>query len=408
MNIVKRMVQYNAGREPERLALKYQKMRASNFAFLRGSCHLFYERLSTGPRIPASPLVWACGDLHMENFGSYKGDNRQVYFDLNDFDEAAMAPAGWELARMLASVDVALQDAGKSQAQSHALSQTLVEAYAGALAAGKAYWLERDTALGPVRHLLDGLRKREHAQFLDSRTERKGDKRSIRVDGIKALAASAEQRKWVKAFISRFAKLQSEKKFYRVHDVARRIAGTGSLGLERYIVLIEGKGGPDGYVLLDLKRAPLSCLQPYFSAKPPRWPHQAQRIVELQQRLQAVPMAFLHAVQADPASYVLRALQASEDRISVTSSGLTATALEQLMQSMGQVAAWAHLRGAGRQGSADADALIAFGKKKAWQAKLLKVAQKCAAQVRADAATFNTAYDLAHERTGVLGTPRSK
>ena len=262
MNAVKRVAKYNAGREPERLALKYEKMRASSFAFMRGSCHLFYERLANGPRLPASPLVWACGDLHLENFGSYKGDNRQVYFDINDFDEAALAPASWDLVRMLASMDVGLTEAGVKKAQVTALCQAFCAAYASALAAGKSYWLERDTAQGPVRQLLDELRERKRAQFLDSRTERLGNKRRIRIDGVKALAATAPQRQWVKTLISSFAKQQTHKSFYRVHDVARRIAGTGSLGLERYIVLIEGKGGPDGHYLLDLKLAPPSSLTP--------------------------------------------------------------------------------------------------------------------------------------------------
>ena len=108
-------------------------------------------------------------------------------------------------------------------------------------------------------------------------------------------------------------------------------------------------------------------------------------------------MAFLQAVQTDKgagtAAYVLRALQASEDRISIASSGLTIDTLGQWVHNMGQILAWAHLRSTGRQGSTDTDALIAFGNKTAWQAKLVSVAQTCAAQVRADAASFNSAYD---------------
>jgi hypothetical protein len=60
---------------------------------------------------------------------------------------------------------------------------------------------------------------------------------------------------------------------------------------------------------------------------------------------------------------------------------------------MGQMVAWAHLRTTGRQGSANADDLIAFGKKKKWQDELLLAAQHCASEVRADAAAFNKAYD---------------
>ena len=393
MNIVKHVAKYNAGREPERLALKYSKMRASSFAFLRGSCHLFYERLADGPRLPASPLVWVCGDLHLENFGSYKGDNRQVYFDINDFDEAALAPASWDLLRMLASMDVGLTEAGLKKVQVIALCQTFCTSYASALAAGKSYWLERDIAQGPVRHLLDGLRQRKRAQFLGARTERQGDKRRIRIDGIKALAATAPQRHWVRALISNFATLQSNKSFYRVHDVARRIAGTGSLGLERYIVLIEGKGGPDGHYLLDLKLAVPSSLSVHMPTRQPQWVNEAARVVAMQQRIQAVPIAFLHAIQTQNASYVLRGLQPSEDRITIATAKLKQSELGYLMDSMGKLVAWANLRCASREGAAGTDALMAFGQRKKWQIKLLDATRECAQQVRKDAATFNAAFD---------------
>lgn len=84
--IIARIERYNQGREAERLALKYRAMRADPFVFLRGTCHLFYADLPDRPLLSAAPLTWICGDLHVENFGTYKGDNRLVYFDLNDFD----------------------------------------------------------------------------------------------------------------------------------------------------------------------------------------------------------------------------------------------------------------------------------------------------------------------------------
>src|SRR4051812_19196136 len=90
----------NAGRDPERLNIKYAEMRSDAFAFLRGSCTLFYEDLPIR-ELPPAPRVWCSGDLHLENFGAYKGENRLVYFDLNDFDEACLAPATWDLVRVL-------------------------------------------------------------------------------------------------------------------------------------------------------------------------------------------------------------------------------------------------------------------------------------------------------------------
>src|SRR5712671_315 len=54
-----------------------------------------------------APLVWVCGDLHLENFGSFHGDDGRANFDVNDFDEAALAPASWDLARLLTSLHLA-------------------------------------------------------------------------------------------------------------------------------------------------------------------------------------------------------------------------------------------------------------------------------------------------------------
>ncbi|MBS0552255.1 MAG: DUF2252 family protein, partial [Proteobacteria bacterium] len=244
MDIIQRIQQFNAGRDPERLALKYRRMREDPFIFLRASCHLFQDRLSGLGATPAAPLAWLCGDLHLENFGSYKGDNRLVYFDLNDFDEAALGPVTRELVRFLASLLVGAESLGSNQRQALDLCAAFLDGYAGALAEGKARWVERDTADGLVADLLKSARKRSRARLLDSRTELSGSKRRIRIDGVKALPASASQRSRVTAFMEDFATRQPAPRFFRPLDVARRISGNGSLGVERYIILVEGKGSP--------------------------------------------------------------------------------------------------------------------------------------------------------------------
>jgi uncharacterized protein (DUF2252 family) len=138
-DVISQIRAFNAGREPERLAMKYQKMRVNDFAFLRGTCHLFYNRLTSSVKLKKSPLVWVCGDLHLENFGSYKGSNHQVYFDLNDFDEAALAPASWDLVRMLTSIELGMLDAGIQPTRAAALCRIFVDAYAQALIDGTPY-----------------------------------------------------------------------------------------------------------------------------------------------------------------------------------------------------------------------------------------------------------------------------
>lgn len=98
---------FNQARNADLLRLKYRRMVTDAFAFMRGTCHLFYEDWPQTSALNSAPSVWVCGDLHLNNFGSYKGDDRLVYFDINDFDEAALAPCTWDLARLLTSIFVA-------------------------------------------------------------------------------------------------------------------------------------------------------------------------------------------------------------------------------------------------------------------------------------------------------------
>ena len=396
MDAIRQIQAFNRGREAERLALKYQAMRADAFGFLRGSCHLFYARLSlTGP-LRTAPLAWCCGDLHLANFGSYKGDTRQVYFDLNDFDESVLAPASWDMLRLLGSVWVAGGVLGLGRDDTRRLCSGLMTGYADTLAAGKAFWEERDTASGDVRALLDSLRDRQRPAFLDARTRLKGRRRVLATDTGKALPASAAQRKTVKAFMADFAARQPVPRFYKVLDVARRVAGTGSLGVERYSVLVSGKGSPDGNYLLDLKRALPSSLASLSLAPQPSWPNEAHRIVALQQRLQAVPMAFLQPVQMDGRAFVMRELHPSEDSLSyrrIAKRPRQDPGPQGLLATMGRLTAWAHLRSAARQGAAGPDELIDFGTRQKWRAKLLDAAEAAALQVGRDHAAFSAAYD---------------
>lgn len=393
VNVVKRIQEYNAGREPQRLQLKYKNIRNDPFTFLRGTCHLFYERLPQSGVMRSAPLAWICGDLHLENFGSYKGDNRLAYFDLNDFDEAALAPVSWELVRLLTSVLIAADAAPDGAADSKRLCRSFIDAYGAALTLGKPRWVERDTAQGMVGDLLDSLRGRQRADYLDARTVRKGKLRVLNTDGKKALPASDKQRAKVTAFMKRFAAEQPNPDFYKVLDVARRIAGTGSLGVDRYTILVQGKGSPDGNYLLDLKQTLPSSLAPYLKVPQPKWKNHAQRVVSLQRRCQAVSMAFLQPVMLGKAAYVLRGLQPSEDRVALKQPRHTLAEIQQVMTVMGNIVAWAQLRSSGRQGSAIADELIAFGQGRKWKKQLLDAAQDCAAQVRKDWQTYSKAYD---------------
>lgn len=392
MNIVKRIQKANTGRDPERLAMKYHALRDSPFAFLRGTCHLFYDRLADSGFDTDAPPVWCCGDLHLENFGSYKGDNRLVYFDINDFDEAALAPATWELVRLAASIHISLEGQGMHEARAAALVEQLVAQYAQTLACGKAGWIERDTAQGIVRELLDQLRERKRVDYLNSRTRLVRKRRRLLI-GHRALAVSNAERDNVTATVHAFAASQPHPDFFQVLDVARRVAGTGSLGVARYVVLVEGHGSPDRNYLFDLKQALPSTLARHFKTLQPRWDDDALRIASVQQRMQAVSSAFLHPLRHGGQPCVLRALQPSEDRLPFERFGPQHALFEGAIAMLARCLAWDQLRSSGRQGSATVDELIAFTGKKKWKRQLPLAAAAMAAQVKADWTSYSTAYD---------------
>lgn len=365
----------NAGRDPERVAMKYAKMAQSPFVFLRGACHLFYEALPDTPLFRVAPLAWCCGDLHFENFGSYKGDNRLVYFDINDYDEASLAPCTWDIVRLLTSIQCGADALHATQAEALAASQSCLEAYRDALINGKPLWVERETSSGLVNALLTNLQGRQRVTFLDKRTVRKAHRRSLIVDGVKALPASEMQRQTVMEFMAHFAAAQPEPKFFEVLDVARRIAGTGSLGVERFVVLVEGKGSPDGNYLLDIKEARPSVMVPTLARigiGQPTWADEASRVVTVQKRMQAVNHAFLQPVKLGGLSCILKGLQPTEDRVSIVEWGNKLDRLKQVVATMGRILAWDQLRASGRSGAACADELIAFAQGEGWMAEMLE------------------------------------
>ncbi len=362
--------------------MKYAKMAQSPFIFLRGACHLFYEALPESSLFRDAPLGWCCGDLHFENFGSYKGDNRLVYFDINDYDEAALAPVTWDVVRLLTSIQCGADALNATRAEALAVSETCLAAYRRALAEGKPLWVERDTSVGLVNALLTDLRGRERADFLDKRTIRKGRRRSLILDGVKGLPASDAQKKAVTEFMDRFAATQPNPKFFEIVDIGRRIAGTGSLGVERFVVLVEGKGSPDGNYLIDIKEAKPSALVPHLARLgigQPAWPDEASRVVAVQKRMQAIDHAFLQPVKLDGVPCILKGLQPSEDRVAIGEWGKKLDRLKEVVTVMGRILAWDQLRASGRSGAATADELIAFAQRGEWAATMLEAASEMTA-----------------------------
>jgi uncharacterized protein (DUF2252 family) len=379
---------------PEFLALKYKLMAANAFRFFRGTCHIFYEDLARVSDLPKSPPSWICGDLHLENFGSYKGDNRLVYFDLNDFDEAILAPVLWEIARMATSIMVGFDSLNVDAAEARDAAAFFLKTYSDTLASGKARYIEPETAKGIVWTFLETVANRKQKDLLKSRvTLKKGICRLI-IDDIRLFKIDKDLKKHLLSFLNEW--LGNNKKYkngFKIHDVAFRMAGTGSVGVRRYAFLIE-KTEEGKFLLLDMKEAVRSSIAPFTTVAQPSWNSEAERVVTVQHRMQNVSPAFLSSSLFDNRAYVLKELQPIADKINFDAIKNRLKDLKRVIQDMALLTASSQLRSSGRQQSAIADDLMAFGQSIDWQSRLLDYAMGYASQVKKDYEEFAAAYHM--------------
>ena len=220
----------NAGRDFDRLTLKLALLRKDPFAFFRGTNPLFLEFLPRAHSLLRAPCILVCGDLHLENFGAFKGDNRLCYFDLNDFDEACLAPFTIDIVRFVASIKVAGHGLGLNSAQIKTLVQHFFKAYLHSIRDGKPRWVERSLAQGVFRALLRRAMGRTRRELLARFTKVRGGERRIRNDGLRTLPADPKERPRLKRLLAQFAVPGVGRSFFKLLDASRRIAGCGSLG----------------------------------------------------------------------------------------------------------------------------------------------------------------------------------
>jgi uncharacterized protein (DUF2252 family) len=400
-DLITRIQTYNQGRIDKMLQRKYAGMAENPFRFYRGTCHLFGEYLAGLNPLPPSPAVWACGDLHLENFGSYQADNGLEYFDLNDFDEGALAPCLWDVARLLVSVVLAAEVLLRTnEISAHELCRSFLYNYVQVLRLGHVGMVEQRTAKGLVKHFLRAVGKRKRADLVGKRTQMVKKQRQLVVDEEKVSEIPADKKEQVAFIIKKWAERNPDSRqphpnFYQVLDVGYRIAGTGSLGLERYVLLVEGKGSPEDNYLLDLKVAQPSALLPHLPLAQLWWSSEAERVVQVQRRMQFFSPALLTTVELDGMSYTLKQLQPSQDKMDLSLCKGKLSKLDQVLTYFAQVVAYAQLRSSGRQGSATADELIDFASQDHWQQPLMNFVTSHAKQVQADYETFVAGY---HEK----------
>ena len=364
-----RIVEFNAHRQPSTLALKYKLMARDEFSFFRATCHLFYEDMAPRIELIQGPLIWACGDAHLENFGSYRAANELVYFDINDFDEAVLTHAPMELVRFLCSIGMAAGLWEYSMMEAKDLMNLTLQSYATLLGGGKAYAIQMETSPPLIVRFFEMAQREKEKKMVSERMDSKHDKLKI-IPG-KTMPVADELRKVIVDSVNAF--LKERFGYLEVKDVAFRIAGTGSLGVKRY-ALLTYDDRKEKYRLLDIKASGPSSLIPFVTTRQPTWPTEAERIISIQSMMQYALPRFMGTPDIQGEHYVLKQLQPSSQKIDYRLCDKKLKNVETVMTVMAEALASAQLRSAYRKGSGSVEELQAFAADRSWQAALIRIA----------------------------------
>ena len=307
----------NATRVPELVPIRHGRMIVSPFTFYRGGAAVMASDLASGP---ATGLrVQCCGDAHLSNFGIFAAPDRQLVFDLNDFDETLPAPFEWDVKRLVASIVIAGRGNGHRRKKQRAAARAAAAAYRTAIAKAADMrfldvWYTRfdaDEVLAEFSPTADKaaleaarkvIRKAEKRTSLGSLS-----KFAEQVDGgyrikqqppviVRPPETMTEEFDQIigQGLADYAGSLAPDRRVvlnhYHYEDVARKVVGVGSVGTEAMMILLMGDRDDDP-LFLQVKEAATSVLAPHAGAS--EYDHAGERVVQGQRLVQAASDAFL-------------------------------------------------------------------------------------------------------------------
>ncbi|MDQ2671504.1 MAG: DUF2252 domain-containing protein [Actinomycetota bacterium] len=303
-------------RIPDLIPIRYSRMMASPFAFMRGAAIVMAHDLAGTPKTGIRAQL--CGDAHLSNFGAYASPERALLFDLNDFDETLPGPWEWDVKRLAASFVVAGRENGFDAAECREAAQASAASYRRRMSEFSKMgelevWYSR-VGVEEVRGLLSDARARKATAKKLSKSVRKArgrdslqalSKLTRVVDGhrkiiddpplLVRIPEGDEIRSQIYAILESYKRtLLEDRRYlldrYRVVDVARKVVGVGSVGTRAYVALLEGHDENDP-LFLQVKEAGPSVLQgPLLSST---HEHHGHRVVAGQRLMQAASDIFL-------------------------------------------------------------------------------------------------------------------
>ena len=304
---------HSQSRVPELIPIRYARMAESPFAFFRGAAAVMANDLASTP--VSGIRVQACGDAHLTNFGSFATPERNLIFDINDFDETLPGPWEWDVKRLCASLHVVARQRGFAPERCDRIVIAASQAYRRRLAAYSTMltlelWQERTEVKDVLAHFptkyhplvrrdVRKARRKDHHRALAKLTEQiEGGVRFLEDPPLLTRPESTEiEVADVIGVVEGYRESLSDDcrdlfDRFEVVDIARKVVGVGSVGTWCWIALLEGPDHPDGdRLVFQVKEAQPSVLAPFAGES--KFEHQGQRVVVGQRRTQAASDRFL-------------------------------------------------------------------------------------------------------------------
>jgi uncharacterized protein (DUF2252 family) len=308
-------------RVQELVPIRYGRMLASPFAFYRGAAYLMASDLASTPR--SGFVVQACGDAHVSNFGLFGSPERELLFDINDFDETNPGPWEWDVKRLAASLAIAGRNNGFTDKER---AEVVLRATGGYRTAMREFAAMRnlevwyahgrmEEGLPRVKALLDKKNLKE-ADRVVTKAKTKDSLEAFAkltrvVDGERRIISepplivpieellppdqAEEFLETIHGLIRAYRRtLQGDRKHlledFRFSHLARKVVGVGSVGTRAWIALMLGRDDQDP-LFLQAKEAQASVLEPFVGKS--RYANHGQRVVEGQRLMQAASDIFL-------------------------------------------------------------------------------------------------------------------
>jgi uncharacterized protein (DUF2252 family) len=304
-----------ADRVAELVPIRYGRMLVSPGAFYRGGALLMASDLAGSP--DTGVVAQLCGDAHLMNFGLYQSPERQLVFDINDFDETLPGPWEWDVKRLAASFEIAACDHGfdtptrrsivlhcvrayregmLEMAEKRAielwytrLDARLIQEHAAELGGRDAKTMARDMSRAEMKHDLRALDRL--TAVVDGETRLRSDPpllvpahELLEGDERAHFATSVEEAlRRYRATLPRDRRAVYD--LYRYRDLARKVVGVGSVGTRAWVILFFGRDESDPLVM-QAKQAQASVLERFVGRS--RFRRAGQRVVEGQRFMQAV------------------------------------------------------------------------------------------------------------------------